>query len=144
MAKALISIIMGSSSDTQTLKETEAVLEEFLIPFEKRVLSAHRSPEDLVAYVKKAQEKGIRVIIAGAGGAAALAGIVAAHTVLPVIGVPMETNSLKGLDSLLATVQMPSGVPVATMAVGKAGAKNASILALEILAINRFKHTMKY
>ncbi|MBU2540478.1 MAG: 5-(carboxyamino)imidazole ribonucleotide mutase [Candidatus Omnitrophica bacterium] len=135
MAKAIVSIIMGSSSDTQVLKETEIILERFSVPFEKRVLSAHRSPEDLVEYVKKAQDKGTKIIIAGAGGAAALAGVVAAHTVLPVIGIPMETNSLKGLDSLLSTVQMPSGVPVATMAVGKAGAKNAAILTLQILAI---------
>lgn len=135
MAKALVSIIMGSSSDAEKLKDAEVVLERFFIPFEKQVLSAHRSPEDLIAYVKKAQDRDIRVIIAGAGGAAALAGVVASHTILPVIGVPLETNSLKGLDSLLSTVQMPSGVPVATMAVGSAGAKNAAVLALEILAL---------
>ncbi len=135
MAKAIVSIIMGSSSDAPILKETETILERFSVYFEKRVLSAHRSPEDLVEYVKKAQDKGIKIIIAGAGGAAALAGVVAAHTVLPVIGIPMETSSLKGLDSLLSIVQMPSGVPVATMAVGKAGAKNAAILTLQILAI---------
>lgn len=135
MAKALVSIIMGSSSDAEKLKDAEIVLERFFIPFEKQVLSAHRSPEDLIAYVKKAQDRDIKVIIAGAGGAAALAGVVASHTILPVIGVPLETNSLKGLDSLLSTVQMPSGVPVATMAVGSAGAKNAAVLALEILAL---------
>lgn len=134
MTKALVSIIMGSSSDSDKLKEAEVVLERFSIPFEKQVLSAHRSPEDLIEYVKKAQDRDIKVIIAGAGGAAALAGVVAAHTVLPVIGVPLETTSLKGLDSLLSTVQMPSGVPVATMAVGSAGVKNAAILALQILA----------
>jgi phosphoribosylaminoimidazole carboxylase PurE protein len=135
MDKPLVSIIMGSSSDLETMKEIDIILERFGIPFEKRVLSAHRSPEDLVAYVKQAQDKGIKIVIAGAGGAAALAGIVAAHTVLPVIGVPMETHAMKGLDSLLSTVQMPSGVPVATMAVGSAGAKNAAILALQILAL---------
>ncbi len=135
MTKALVSIIMGSSSDAEKLKDAEVVLERFFIPFEKQVLSAHRSPEDLIAYVKKAQDRDIKVIIAGAGGAAALAGVVASHTILPVIGVPLETNSLKGLDALLSTVQMPSGVPVATMAVGSAGAKNAAVLALEILAL---------
>lgn len=136
MAKAIVSIVMGSSSDAQILKDTEAILDRFSVVSEKRVLSAHRSPEDLIDYVKKAPDKGIKIIIAAAGGAAALAGVVAAHTVLPVIGVPIETSSLKGLDSLLSIVQMPSGVPVATMAVGKAGAKNSAIFALEILATN--------
>lgn len=134
MLKALVSIIMGSSSDLETMKEIDLVLERFAIPFEKRILSAHRSPEDLVAYVKTAQESGIKVVIAGAGGAAALAGVVASHTILPVIGVPLESHTMKGLDSLLSTVQMPSGVPVATMAVGKTGAKNAGLLAVQILA----------
>jgi 5-(carboxyamino)imidazole ribonucleotide mutase len=126
---------MGSFSDSEKLKETELVLERFSVPFEKQVLSAHRSPDDLIGYVKRAQDKGIKLIIAAAGGAAALAGVVAANTVLPVIGIPLETTSLKGLDSLLSTVQMPSGVPVATMAVGAAGAKNAAIMALQILAL---------
>ncbi|MEW6008824.1 MAG: 5-(carboxyamino)imidazole ribonucleotide mutase [Candidatus Omnitrophota bacterium] len=133
--KALVSIIMGSSSDSETMKEAEVLLERFSIVYEKRILSAHRSPDDLIDYVRQAQGAGIKIIIAGAGGAAALAGVVASHTVLPVIGIPLETHSMKGLDSLLSTVQMPAGVPVAAMAVGKSGAKNAAILALEILAL---------
>ncbi len=133
--KALVSIIMGSSSDAETMKEAEILLERFSVIYEKRILSAHRSPDDLIDYIKEAQGGGIKIVIAGAGGAAALAGVVASHTVLPVIGVPLESHSMKGLDSLLSTVQMPAGVPVAAMAVGKSGAKNAAILALEILAL---------
>lgn len=130
-----ISIIMGSQSDLKTLKEAIDLLKEFKVGFEVKVLSAHRSPKDLVEYVKAAPKNGRKVFIAAAGGAAALAGVIASHTTLPVIGVPIETKSLKGIDSLLSTVQMPAGIPVASMAIGKAGAKNAAIFALEILGI---------
>jgi phosphoribosylaminoimidazole carboxylase PurE protein len=127
---------MGSQSDLPTLKATIKILKEFNVPYEAEVLSAHRSPKELFRFTERAKDRGIKVIIAGAGGAAALAGMIAAHTTLPVIGVPVETISLKGLDSLLSTVQMPSGVPVACMAIGKSGAKNAALFALEILGIN--------
>ncbi len=133
MRRALISVIMGSQSDLETVNEATSLLKEFKVGFEVKVLSAHRSPKELAKYVEEAPEKGIRVFIAAAGGAAALAGVVASHATLPVIGIPIETKSLKGLDSLLSTVQMPVGVPVACMAIGKAGAKNAAIFALEIL-----------
>ncbi|MEK6727189.1 MAG: 5-(carboxyamino)imidazole ribonucleotide mutase [Candidatus Omnitrophota bacterium] len=135
MAK-VISIIMGSPSDLETLKEAIDLLKGFSVGFEVKVLSAHRSPKELAAYLEAAPKRGAKVFIAAAGGAAALAGVIASHTILPVIGIPIETKSLKGLDSLLSTVQMPAGIPVATMAVGKAGAKNAAIFALEILGIN--------
>ncbi len=135
MAKA-ISIIMGSDSDLDTVNETVKVLQEFKAGFEIIVLSAHRTPKEVARYVESAQGRGVRVFIAAAGGAAALAGVVAAHTTLPVIGIPIETKSLKGLDSLLSTAQMPGGIPVASMAIGKAGAKNAALFALEILGIN--------
>lgn len=131
-----ISIIMGSQSDLETVQETINVLKEFKASFEVKVLSAHRTPKELVSYVEEAPKKGIKVFIAAAGGAAALAGVIAAHTTLPVIGIPIETSSLKGMDSLLSTVQMPGGIPVASMAIGKAGAKNAAIFALEILGIS--------
>jgi 5-(carboxyamino)imidazole ribonucleotide mutase len=127
---------MGSRSDLETVNEAVNLLKDFKVEFEVKVLSAHRTPKELVEYVINAPKKGIKVFIAAAGGAAALAGVVAAHTVLPVIGIPIETKSLKGMDSLLSTVQMPAGIPVASMAIGKAGAKNAAILALEILGIN--------
>ena len=130
-----ISILMGSQSDLDTVKETVAVLKDFKVGFEIKVLSAHRTPKELVRYVEAAPKKGTKVFIAAAGGAAALAGVIAAHTTLPVIGIPIETKSLWGLDSLLSTVQMPGGIPVATMAIGKAGAKNAALFALEILGI---------
>lgn len=133
MLKNLISIIMGSQSDLETLQEAINVLNEFNTGFEVKVLSAHRTPKELEKYVESAPKKGIKVFIAAAGGSAALAGVIASHTTLPVIGIPIETKSLKGLDSLLSTVQMPAGVPVASMAIGKAGAKNAAIFALEIL-----------
>jgi 5-(carboxyamino)imidazole ribonucleotide mutase len=132
----LISLIMGSQSDLETVKETIDLLKEFKVGFEVKVLSAHRTPKELAEYVESAPERGIKVFIAAAGGAAALAGVVAAHTTLPVIGIPIETKSLKGLDSLLSTVQMPAGVPVACMAIGKQGSKNAALFALEILGIN--------
>ncbi|MBM3251413.1 MAG: 5-(carboxyamino)imidazole ribonucleotide mutase [Candidatus Omnitrophica bacterium] len=130
-----ISIIMGSQSDLETVNEAIEVLKEFKVGFEVKVLSAHRTPEALTKYVQEAPKRGVKVFIAAAGGAAALAGVVASHTTLPVIGIPIETKSLKGLDSLLSTVQMPGGIPVASMAIGKAGAKNAAIFALEILGI---------
>lgn len=128
-----VSILMGSASDLDTVEEAINVLKEFKVSFEARVLSAHRTPKDVAKYVEEADKKGTKVFIAAAGGAAALAGVVAAHTTLPVIGIPIETRSLKGLDSLLSTVQMPAGIPVASMAIGKAGAKNAGLLAVEIL-----------
>ena len=134
--KAEVAVIMGSDSDLDTMTETTRLLEEFGIPYEVKILSAHRSPRMTSDFAEKASERGIKVIIAGAGGAAHLAGVVASHTTLPVIGVPMETKALKGIDSLLSTVQMPAGIPVATVAIGKAGAKNAAILAAEILGIN--------
>ncbi len=132
----VISIIMGSQSDLEIVRETIDMLKEFKVGFEVKVLSAHRSPRELARYVEEAPRRGIRVFIAAAGGAAALSGVIAAHTILPVIGIPIETKSLKGLDSLLSTVQMPVGVPVACMSIGKSGAKNAAIFALEILGIN--------
>ncbi|MDD4899545.1 MAG: 5-(carboxyamino)imidazole ribonucleotide mutase [Candidatus Omnitrophica bacterium] len=132
MAKP-ISIIMGSQSDLETLQETINLLKEFRVGFEAKVLSAHRTPKELAQYVEAASKKGVKVFIAAAGGAAALAGVIAAHTTLPVIGIPIETKSLQGMDSLLSTVQMPAGIPVASMAIGKAGAKNAALFALEIL-----------
>jgi len=135
MARNPISIIMGSQSDLETVNEAINLLKEFKVGFEVKVLSAHRTPKELAEYVEKAPGKGIKVFIAAAGGAAALAGVIASHTTLPVIGIPIETKSLKGLDSLLSTVQMPAGVPVACMAIGKSGAKNAAIFALEILGI---------
>lgn len=132
--KLLVSIIMGSDSDLDTMKEAMHLLNDFGIPCEIKILSAHRSPKMTADFAKNADKRGIKVIIAGAGGAAHLAGVIASHTTLPVIGVPIETKSLKGIDSLLSTVQMPSGIPVACLAIGKTGAKNAAILAVEILA----------
>ncbi len=131
-----ISIIMGSDSDLETVRCGIDLLKEFKAAFEVKVLSAHRTPKELAKYVETANNRGVRVFIAAAGGSAALAGVIAAHTVLPVIGIPIETSSLKGMDSLLSTVQMPSGIPVASMAIGKAGAKNAALFALEILAVS--------
>jgi len=130
-----VAVMMGSDSDLLTMDEAIKVLTEYGIGYVVKILSAHRSPEDTAKFAKSAREKGFSVIIAGAGGAAHLAGVVASHTTLPVIGVPMETKELKGIDSLLSTVQMPSGVPVATMSIGKTGAKNAGILALQILGV---------
>lgn len=130
---AKISIIVGSRSDLGTVQATIDLLKEFKAGFEVRVLSAHRTPKELERYVLGACASGTKVFIAAAGGAAALAGVVASYTTSPVIGIPIETKSLKGLDSLLSTVQMPAGIPVASMAVGEAGAKNAALFALEIL-----------
>ena len=143
--KPVVSIIMGSDSDLEAMTEAVKVLKKFNIPQEVKILSAHRSPELTSVFAKKAESRGIKVIIAGAGGAAHLAGVVASLTTLPVIGVPMETKALKGIDSLLSTVQMPSGIPVATVAIGKTGAKNAGILAAEILGItdSRIKAKLK-
>jgi len=134
--KPKVAIMMGSDSDLKVMSEASAMLRTFGVPHEVKILSAHRTPADTIRYAKAALERGIRVIIAGAGGAAHLAGVVAAHTLLPVIGVPMETEHLKGIDSLFSTVQMPSGVPVGCMAIGAAGATNAAFLALEILALS--------
>jgi phosphoribosylaminoimidazole carboxylase PurE protein len=136
MSKPLVSIVMGSDSDLDIMRETASSLEEFGIGYEIDVTSAHRSPDRTAEYAKSAAGRGIRVIIAGAGGAAHLAGVIAAHTRLPVIGVPIPSTALNGLDSLLATVQMPSGTPVATVAIGKAGATNAGVLAAQILALS--------
>jgi 5-(carboxyamino)imidazole ribonucleotide mutase len=130
-----VSIVMGSDSDLDIMREAAKVLEEFGIAYEMDVTSAHRSPDRTADYARSAAGRGIRVIIAGAGGAAHLAGVIAAHTSLPVIGVPIPSTSLNGLDSLLATVQMPAGIPVATVAIGKPGASNAGILAAQILAL---------
>jgi len=130
-----VAIIMGSKSDLPIMSETEEMLKTFAVGSKVMVLSAHRTPLATINYALSARQRGIKVIIAGAGGAAHLAGVIAAHTTVPVIGVPMATRHLKGIDSLFSTVQMPSGVPVATMAIGKAGAKNAAILAVQILAL---------
>ena len=131
--KVLVGILMGSASDAETMAETEKILKENKIPYEINVLSAHRNPDEVNKYAKAAEKRGLKVLICGAGMSAALAGVVSAHTKLPVIGVPMESGSLKGMDALLSTVQMPGGVPVACMAIGKAGAKNAAIFAIRIL-----------
>ena len=136
MASPLVALLMGSDSDLPTVKEACTVLTEFRVPFVVRVLSAHRTPEDLVAFVKQAEQDGVRVFIAAAGGAAHLAGVVAAHTVRPVLGIPIQTTALNGLDSLLSMVQMPGGVPVATMAIGTAGARNAGLFAVQVLALS--------
>lgn len=131
----LVSIVMGSKSDLETLKEASDVLDAFGIAHELRVISAHRTPETARDYALTAEARGIRIIIAGAGKAAHLAGVIASMTILPVIGVPMTTSDLGGLDSLLSMVQMPGGIPVATVAIGKTGAKNAALLAITILAL---------
>jgi 5-(carboxyamino)imidazole ribonucleotide mutase len=132
--KPLVGILMGSKSDWETMKAASDTLERFGVVHECRVLSAHRTPAATAEYVSTAEARGLEVIIAAAGGAAHLAGVVAAHTLLPVLGVPIESASLKGLDSLLATVQMPGGIPVGTLAIGKPGATNAALLAVAILA----------
>ena len=135
MSKPLVSIVMGSDSDLEIMREAAKALDEFGIAHEIDVTSAHRSPDRTAEYARRAAGRGIRVIVAGAGGAAHLAGVIAAHTTLPVIGVPIPSTSLNGMDSLLATVHMPAGIPVATVAIGKPGATNAGILAAQILAI---------
>ena len=128
---------MGSKSDWEVMRQADEMLTKFAIPHECRVLSAHRTPAQTAEYVSTAESRGIEVVIAAAGGAAHLAGVCAAHTILPVLGVPMESASLKGLDSLLSTVQMPAGIPVGTLAIGGAGARNAALLAVAILAVSR-------
>lgn len=128
-----IGVIMGSSSDWETMKNTCEVLDELNIAYEKKVVSAHRTPDLMFSYAENARQRGLKVLIAGAGGAAHLPGMVAAKTILPVIGVPIQSKALNGLDSLLSIVQMPGGVPVATVAIGKAGAVNAGLLAAQIL-----------
>jgi 5-(carboxyamino)imidazole ribonucleotide mutase len=133
---AKIGVIMGSSSDWETMKYTCDILDELQVPYEKQVVSAHRTPDLMFEYASSARAKGIQVIIAGAGGAAHLPGMVASKTTLPVIGVPIQTKALNGIDSLLSIVQMPGGVPVATVAIGKAGATNAGLLAAQMLAIS--------
>ncbi|WP_047152532.1 5-(carboxyamino)imidazole ribonucleotide mutase [Aneurinibacillus tyrosinisolvens] len=133
MSQPLVGVIMGSSSDWDTMKESCAILEELGVPYEKKVVSAHRTPDLMFEYAEQAQTRGLEVIIAGAGGAAHLPGMVAAKTALPVIGVPVKSSTLNGLDSLLSIVQMPGGVPVATVAIGKAGAVNAGLLAAQII-----------
>ncbi|MBP9722308.1 MAG: 5-(carboxyamino)imidazole ribonucleotide mutase [Gammaproteobacteria bacterium] len=136
MSKQFVAILMGSESDLPLLKKSAAILEQFNIPYELKVASAHRTPEYTIDYIKDAENRGCAVFIAAAGLAAHLAGCVAAHTIKPVIGVPVPAGSLNGLDALLSTVQMPGGVPVATVAIGDAGAKNAAFLAVQILALN--------
>ena len=129
-----VGIVMGSDSDLEVMNAAAAILKQFQIPYEMTVASAHRSPQRAAEFAASASKKGMKVIIAGAGHAAHLAGVLAAHTVLPVIGVPIDSSCLQGLDALLATVQMPPGIPVATMAIGKSGARNAGILAVQIIA----------
>jgi len=130
-----VGIVMGSDSDLEIMEETAAILKKFDISFEMTVASAHRSPKRAAKFAASAQKRGIKVIVAGAGHAAHLAGIIAAYTLLPVIGVPIDSSCLQGLDALLSTVQMPPGVPVATVSIGKPGARNAGILAVQILAL---------
>jgi phosphoribosylaminoimidazole carboxylase PurE protein len=139
----LVSIVMGSDSDLEVMQECAEVLKDFGVSFEMQVLSAHRTPDLVAEFAIRAAQKGRKVIIAGAGGAAHLAGAIAANTILPVIGVPLAATQLSGLDALLATVQMPAGVPVATVAVGKPGARNAGLLAMQILSLSDPKLTKK-
>jgi 5-(carboxyamino)imidazole ribonucleotide mutase len=137
MSPPLVAVIMGSTSDWETMTHAAQVLESFGVPFEKHVVSAHRTPVWMAEFASGAEQRGVQVIIAGAGGAAHLPGMTAAHTTLPVLGVPVQSAVLNGLDSLLSIVQMPGGVPVATLAIGKAGATNAGLLAVSILALTR-------
>jgi 5-(carboxyamino)imidazole ribonucleotide mutase len=137
MSNPLVAVIMGSTSDWDTMSHTVEVLERFQVAYEKQVVSAHRTPAWMAEFAQGAEARGIQVIIAGAGGAAHLPGMVAAHTILPVLGVPVQSATLQGLDSLLSIVQMPGGVPVGTLAIGKAGATNAGLLAVGILATSR-------
>jgi 5-(carboxyamino)imidazole ribonucleotide mutase len=135
-SKALVAILMGSKSDWETMRYAVEALDELGIPNESHVLSAHRTPDATAEFARKAAVRGLRVIIAGAGGAAHLAGVIAAHTWLPVLGVPIQSKALQGLDSLLSIAQMPGGVPVGTLAIGSSGAKNAALLAASILALS--------
>jgi 5-(carboxyamino)imidazole ribonucleotide mutase len=133
----LVAVIMGSKSDWETMRHADRVLSDFQVPHECKIVSAHRTPAWLTEYATSAESRGLQVIVAGAGGAAHLPGMVAAQTTLPVLGVPVESHALKGMDSLLSIVQMPGGVPVGTLAIGKAGATNAALLAIAILATSR-------
>jgi 5-(carboxyamino)imidazole ribonucleotide mutase len=135
MAEALVGIVMGSTSDWETMKAAAKMLQDFAVPFEAKAMSAHRTPHAVAEWAGNAQKNGMKAIIAAAGGAAHLAGVVAAHTTLPVLGVPMPSKHLQGLDSLLSTVQMPKGIPVATFAIGDAGAANAALFAVALLAL---------
>lgn len=135
--KPLVAVIMGSKSDWEVMRQADELLTKFGVDHECRVLSAHRTPLQTAEYISQAESRGMEVIIAAAGGAAHLAGVCAAHTILPVLGVPMESASLKGMDSLLSTVQMPAGIPVGTLAIGAPGARNAALLAVAILACSR-------
>jgi 5-(carboxyamino)imidazole ribonucleotide mutase len=137
MSQPLVAVVMGSSSDWETMRHAVEVLERFNVPHERHVVSAHRTPVWMAEFASSAESQGLEVIIAGAGGAAHLPGMVAAHTTLPVLGVPVQSAALNGLDSLLSIVQMPGGVPVGTLAIGKAGATNAGLLAVSILANSR-------
>ena len=135
MASPLVAVIMGSKSDWETMRHADEILTRFGVEHECGIVSAHRTPDFMAKYAKEAAGRGIQVIIAGAGGAAHLPGMVAAHTILPVLGVPVESHSLKGQDSLLSIVQMPGGIPVGTLAIGRAGALNAGLLAVAVLAL---------
>ena len=137
MPSPLVAVIMGSKSDWETMSHAAAALDELGVPYEKHIVSAHRTPTWMAEFAEGAEARGLEVIIAGAGGAAHLPGMVAAHTILPVLGVPVQSAAFQGLDSLLSIVQMPAGVPVATLAIGKAGARNAGLLAVAVLATSR-------
>lgn len=134
MVNAIVGVVMGSSSDWETMKNACAILDKLEIPYEKKVVSAHRTPDLMFRYAETARERGLKVIIAGAGGAAHLPGMIAAKTTLPVLGVPVQSHALNGMDSLLSIVQMPSGIPVGTLAIGNAGATNAALLAARFLS----------
>ena len=136
MSQIKVAIMMGSESDAPTMSEAAKILTDFGVANEMKVLSAHRTPKECAQYAEELKGRGVKVVICGAGGSAALAGVVAAHTSLPVIGIPIESTALNGMDSLLSTVQMPPGVPVAAVAIGKPGAKNAALLALRIMALS--------
>ncbi|MBN1869115.1 MAG: 5-(carboxyamino)imidazole ribonucleotide mutase [Candidatus Omnitrophica bacterium] len=136
MGNVKVAIMMGSKSDLNIMEKTAEILKEFETSFEMKVLSAHRTPKETAEYAEALRAKGVRVVICGAGASAALSGVVASHTTLPVIGVPIDATALNGMDALLSTVQMPPGVPVGTVAIGEAGAKNAALLALRILSLN--------
>ena len=142
-SKPLVAVIMGSKSDWETMRHAVETLDELGVPNESRVLSAHRTPDATAEFARTAVDRGLRVIIAGAGGAAHLAGVIAGHTVLPVLGVPIESKALHGIDSLLSTAQMPGGIPVGTLAIGDAGSKNAALLAVAILATSDKKLRQK-
>jgi len=143
MGKPQVAIMMGSKTDLPVMEESAKILKDFGVAYEMKVLSAHRTPKETAEYAEKAKSAGIKVFICGAGGSAALAGVVAAHTTLPVIGVPVDSTPLNGLDALLSTVQMPPGVPVGSVAIGKMGSQNAALLALRILGVSDEKIVKK-